>query len=105
MGNSRGLFAAYRDTHAVFSITMQEGSAASWAKENAADVSHIDPQRLAERASDKAHRAVDARGLAPGRCTVILEPAAVLDLVGCLFYDFTAPAVQVKRACFNSPLA
>src|SRR5947209_297201 len=34
VANSRGLFAEYRDTHAVFSITMQESSAASWAKEN-----------------------------------------------------------------------
>src|SRR6202023_3875861 len=66
VGNSRGLFAAYRDTHAVFSITMQEGAAASWAKENAANVSHIDTQKLAQRASDKAHRATDARELAPG---------------------------------------
>ena len=101
MGNSRGLFAAYRDTHAVFSITMQEGSAASWAKENAADVADIDPQRLTERASDKAHRATDARELAPGRYTVILEPAAVLDLVGFLFYDFAATALQDKRSCLN----
>jgi len=101
IGNSRGLFTAYRDTHAVFSITMQEGSAASWAKENAADVSDIDPQRLAERASDKAHRAADARELAPGRYTVILEPAAVLDLVGFLFYDFAATALQDKRSCLN----
>jgi PmbA protein len=101
MGNSRGLFAAYRDTHAVFSITMQEGSAASWAKENAANVAAIDPQRLAERASDKAHRATDAQELAPGRYTVILEPAAVLDLVGFLFYDFAATALEDKRSCFN----
>jgi PmbA protein len=101
MGNSHGLFAAYRDTHAVFSITMQEGPAASWAKENAADVADIDPQRLAERASDKAHRATDARELAPGKYTVILEPAAVLDLVGFLFYDFAATALRDKRSCFN----
>jgi PmbA protein len=101
VGNSRGVFAAYHDTHAVFSITMQEGAAASWAKENAADVSDIDPQRLAERASDKAHRATDAHELAPGRYTVILEPAAVLDLVGFLFYDFAATALQDKRSCFN----
>jgi predicted Zn-dependent protease len=101
MGNSCGLFAAYRDTHAVFSITLQEGSAASWAKENAANVADIDPQRLAERASEKAHRATDARELAPGRYTVILEPAAVLDLVGFLFYDFAATAVRDKRSCFN----
>jgi PmbA protein len=101
MGNSRGLFASYRDTHAVFSITMQEGAAASWAKENSANVADIDPQRLAERASDKAHRATDARELAPGRYTVILEPAAVLDLVGFLFYDFAATALRDKRSCFN----
>ena len=101
MGNSRGLFAAYRDTHAVFSITMQQGKAASWAKENAANVAAIDAQRLAERASDKAHRATDAQELAPGRYTVILEPAAVLDLVGFLFYDFAGTAVRDKRSCFN----
>jgi predicted Zn-dependent protease len=101
MGNSRGLFASYRDTHAVFSITMQEGAAASWAKENAANVTDIDPQRLAQRASEKAHRATEARELAPGRYTVILEPAAVLDLVGFLFYDFAATALQDKRSCFN----
>ena len=101
LGNSRGLFAAYRDTHAVFSITMQEGSAASWAKENAANVADIDPQRLAARASDKAHRATDAQELSPGRYTVILEPAAVLDLVGFLFYDFAATALRDKRSCFN----
>jgi predicted Zn-dependent protease len=101
VGNSRGLFAAYRDTHAVFSITMQESSAASWAKENAANVLHIDPQTLAERASEKGHRATAAQELAPGRYTVILEPAAVLDLVGFLFYDFAATALQDKRSCFN----
>jgi predicted Zn-dependent protease len=101
MGNSCGLFAAYLDTHAVFSITMQEGLAASWAKENAANVADIDPQRLAQRASEKAHRATDARELAPGRYTVILEPAAVLDLIGFLFYDFAATAVRDKRSCFN----
>jgi PmbA protein len=101
MGNSRGLVAAYRDTHAVFSTTMQVGKAASWAKENAANVSDINPQRLAERASDKAHRATDAQELAPGHYTVILEPAAVLDLVGFLFYDFAATALRDKRSCFN----
>ncbi|MGH9741739.1 MAG: PmbA/TldA family metallopeptidase, partial [Candidatus Acidiferrum sp.] len=36
LGNSRGLFASYRETHAEFSITMQETPAASWAKANAA---------------------------------------------------------------------
>jgi PmbA protein len=101
MGNSRGLFAAYRETHAEFSITMQETPAASWAKANAASVRAFDPQKLAQRASEKAHLAVDARELPPGHYTVILEPAAVLDLVGFLFYDFAATALQDKRSCLN----
>jgi predicted Zn-dependent protease len=101
VANSRGLFASYRDTHAVFSITMQEGPASSWAKSNAANVDEIDPQRLAERASDKAHGAANAQELAPGSYTLVLEPAAVLDLVGFLFYDFAATALRDKRSCFN----
>ena len=101
LGNSRGLFAVHRETHSEFSITMQEESAASWAKANFADVRYMEPQKLAERASDKAHQATGPRELAPGRYTVILEPAAVLDLVGFLFYDFAATAVEDKRSCFT----
>ena len=101
IGNSRGLFAAYRETHSAFSITMQEPPAASWAKANSADVRAFDTQRLAVRASENAHRAVNAREIPPGRYTVILEPAAVLDLVGFLFYDFAATAVADKRSCLN----
>ena len=104
LGNSRGLFASHRETHATFSITMQEGAAASWAKANSANVSALDPQQLAARAGEKAHRAVAPREIEPGRYTVILEPAAVLDLVGFLFYDFAATAVADKRSCFNERL-
>jgi PmbA protein len=101
LGNSRGLFAAYRETHAEFSITMQQAPAASWAKANFADFRAFDPQKLAARASEKAHLAVNARELPPGRYTVILEPAAALDLVGFLFYDFAATALEDKRSCLN----
>src|SRR3981189_2624305 len=101
LGNSRGLFAAYREPHAEFSITAQQDSAASWAKANSADGRAFDPQKLAARACEKAHLAVNARELPPGRYTVILEPAAVLDLVGFLFFDFSATALQDKRSCLN----
>jgi len=104
VGNSRGLFAAYRETHAEFSITMQEGAATSWAKANSADVRAFDPQKLAARASDKAHRALNPQELSPGRYSVILEPSAVLDLVGFLFYDFAATALADKRSCLNDRL-
>ena len=101
VGNSQGLFATYSETHSQFSITMQEDPAASWAKADSADVRDFRPQKLAERASEKAHLAVKTQELPPGRYTVILEPAAVLDLVGFFFYDFAATAVQDKRSCLN----
>lgn len=101
IGNSRGLFAAYRQTEAEFSVTMQDESAASWAKANSGDVGQIDPQHLAQRASTKAKMAKDPRELPAGKYTVILEPAATLDLVGFLFYDFAATALEDQRSCLN----
>jgi len=102
--NSRGLSAAHRQTNATFSVTMQQGSAASWAKANAGYVREFDPFRLAKIASEKAARAQNPVELAAGRFTVILEPAAVLDLVGFLFYDFAATAVADKRSCLSGRL-
>lgn len=104
LANSRGLFAAYRQTQAEFSVTMQQGSATSWAKANAADFRAFDPQVLAIKASDKAARAENPAELTPGKYTVIFEPAAVLDLVGFLFYDFAATAIQDQRSCFSGRL-
>ena len=100
-GNSRGLFASYRQTQAEFSITMQHDSATSWAKANSADIGQFDPLALAASAGEKAERAQNPIELAPGRYTVILEPAAVVDLVGFLFYDFSATAVHDKRSCLS----
>jgi len=102
--NSRGLSAAHRQTHATFSITMQQGAASSWAKGNAGDVRQFDPLALAKTASEKATRAQHPIELEPGRYTIILEPAAVLDLVGFLFYDFAATSVADKRSCFSGRL-
>ena len=101
LGNSRGLLATHRQTHAEFSITMQDHPAASWAKANSGDVAKIEPLALARRASEKAKMAKDAQELSPGKYTVILEPAAVLDLVGFLFYDFAATALEDQRSCLN----
>ena len=101
VGNSCGLFVSHRQTRSEFSITMQQGAATSWAKGNAADVRDLDPQALAQKASRKAKLATSAVELAPGKYTVILEPAAVLDLVGFLFYDFSATALEDKRSCLN----
>ncbi len=104
LANSHGLFASYRQTTAEFSVTVLEADSAGWAKANSPDVTRIDPATLAERASRKARDSRAPRELSPGRYTVILEPAAALDLVGFLFYDFSATAVVDKRSCLTDRL-
>lgn len=96
--NSSGLLVYYQDTHSEFSITMLAEDSSGWAKANSPDVSRIDPELLAERASRKAAQSADPRELLPGRYTVILEPAAVLDLIGFMFFDFAGRSILDKRS-------
>jgi PmbA protein len=101
IANTRGLFASHRETRAVFSITILEPDSSGWAKANSPDLGKIDPMALARGASEKAAASRKPSEAAPGRWTVILEPSAVLDLVGFLFYDFAGTAMQDQRSCFT----
>ena len=101
MMNSKGLFARYEGTRAEFSITILEENSSGWAKANFPDVRSIDPVELAERASGKSRDSRNPKELPPGHYTAILEPSAVLDLVGFLFYDFAGTAMLDQRSCFT----
>ncbi|HEX3371645.1 MAG TPA: TldD/PmbA family protein, partial [Candidatus Acidoferrales bacterium] len=101
IANSRGLFASHRQTRAEFSITILESDSSGWAKSNSPDLAQIDPVALARSASEKSAATRKPSEVAPGKWTVILEPSAVLDLVGFLYYDFAATAMQDQRSCFN----
>jgi predicted Zn-dependent protease len=104
IANSKGLFANHRQTRAEFSITIMEQDSSGWAKASSPDRDEIDPEALARCASEKAAASRHPKQVEPGRWTVILEPAAVLDLVGFLFYDFAGTAVLDQRSCFNNRL-
>jgi predicted Zn-dependent protease len=101
IANTRGLFASHRQTRAEFSITILESDSSGWAKANSPDLAQIDPLAMARSASEKSAASRRPTEAAPGRWTVILEPSAVLDLVGFLFYDFAATAMWDQRSCFN----
>ena len=59
------------------------------------------PTRWPKAPAAKRPRSRKPRELAPGHYTAILEPSAVLDLVGFLFYDFAGTAVLDKRSCLT----
>ena len=99
--NSRGLYAQHQQTRSEFSVTILEEHSSGWAKFNSPDIRNIDPDELAARASRKAADSRNPREIPAGHYTTILQPPAVLDLLGFLFYDFAGTAVLDKRSCFT----
>jgi predicted Zn-dependent protease len=100
--NSRGLAQYHQQTSSEISITMLADDSSGWQKFNSPDVRNLDPVALAETAARKARESAHPAELAPGKYTVILEPAAVLDLVGFMFYDFGGLAILDQRSFLNN---
>ena len=99
--NSRGLANWHHQTLAEISITMLAEDSSGWQKLNSPDVRKLDPARLAETAAQKAVESAHPREIAPGKYTVILEPAAVLDIVGFMFWDYSGVAILDQRSFLN----
>ncbi len=100
--NSKGLNAYHSQTSAEASVTMIAEDSSGWQKANFPDVRLLDPKRLGEVAAQKAIASKHPAELAPGKYTVILEPAAVLDLVGFMFWDWGGQAILDERSFLNN---
>jgi PmbA protein len=96
--NSRGLSRWHTQTSAEVSITMLAADSSGWQKANSPDVASLDPLRLAETAAQKAVETAHPREIPAGKYTVILEPAAVLDIVGFMFWDYSGMAILDQRS-------
>ena len=96
--NSRGLSNWHTQTSAEVSITMLAPDSSGWQKANSPDVANVDPLALAEVAAKKAIDSAHPREIPAGKYTVILEPAAVLDIVGFMFWDYSGMAILDQRS-------
>ncbi|HYM75734.1 MAG TPA: TldD/PmbA family protein [Candidatus Dormibacteraeota bacterium] len=96
--NSHGLTNWHIQTSAEISITMLGADSSGWQKANSPDVSKLDPLLLANVAAKKAVDSAHPREIPPGKCTVILEPSAVLDIVGFMFWDYSGMAILDQRS-------
>ena len=99
--NSRGLAAFHPQTMAEVSITMLAEDSSGWQKLNSPDARNLDPAVLAEVAAKKTRDSAHPAEVDPGRYTVVLEPSAVLDIVGFMFYDFGGLSVLDQRSFLN----
>ena len=81
MANSNGLFAYNRYTSSSFSVTVMTKDSSGWAEETRRDINAIHPDRLTAVALEKALSSSHPKTLPPGVYDVILEPAAVAELL------------------------
>jgi predicted Zn-dependent protease len=100
---SSGLRAQHRGTVARMTTTARtkDGAGSGWAGADRTSALEVDANELARVATDKAERSRNASKLDPGRYTVILEPAAVGDLLAFLLEALDARAADQGRSFFS----
>lgn len=102
--NTKGVSAYHAETAAIFSITAMAKDSSGWAKVSACSARDLNPREAAVTAARKATQSSNPAEIPPGRYTVILEPSAVLDLVGQIVGDFSATAIRDERSFLTNRL-
>lgn len=105
IANTNGLFAHHEGTNARFTLSAMDGSASGWASGESHRSADLDPDAIAARAAAKAARSRDPQRWEPGAYTVVLEPAAVADLLtDTSWLSFGALPVQEGRSFLSGKL-
>ena len=83
VATSKGLFGYDRFTAADYNLTARtpDGTGSGWASKSFNELRLLDPPKLAAAAIDKAARSHNPAAIEPGKYTVVLEPAALADLL------------------------
>ena len=103
LGSSAGLSAYHTWTSCGLSTTARttDGTGSGWASAQSNRVADLDAAALARTAIDKATTSAQPRKLEPGRYTVVLEPAAVAELVSWMCYSLNARGADEGRSFFT----
>jgi predicted Zn-dependent protease len=102
--NSKGLFACFPSTTATFSLTAttKDGDAEGWSEEEREEPRELAIDRVIETAVRGAKTGAKPRSHAPGRATVVFEPAAVAEML--LFFSWLGCGSQrwLEGRSYNS---
>lgn len=105
IANSLGVLKVATLTEADVNTIFMSQNSSGYADYYAKDVKEIDFHKLVNSAAEKALKSVDPIAIQPGRYTVILEPAAVADMLMYLaFCGFGALAYQEERSFMSEKL-
>jgi predicted Zn-dependent protease len=103
VANSKGLFAFDRFTAADYNLTARtpDGSGSGWASKSFNELRRLEPANLASAAIEKAARSKSPAAVEPGKYTVILEPAALADLLVFMIFSANARQADEGRSFFS----
>ena len=89
MANSKGLFVHDTSTLASFTVSARtaDGTGSGWAGNNSHDLASLGVVEMGRTAVRKTIDSARPTALDPGKYAVILEPSAVADLVGMMFFS------------------
>jgi predicted Zn-dependent protease len=107
VGNKAGLFGYHTFTDSSMSHTMRnrQGTSSGWATQSSVSLKDLSGEDQVKVSIDKCLRGADRKKLDAGKFTVILEPAAVADLIGWLGFAFSARAAEQGRSFLSKPSA
>ena len=105
VGNKAGLFGYHTYTDSSLTHTMRnpEGTSSGWASQSSVNLKDLDGEAQARVSVEKCVRGVRKRKLDAGKYTVILEPAAVADLMGWLGFAFDARDAEQGQSFLSKP--
>jgi predicted Zn-dependent protease len=103
IASSKGLFAYDRYSAADYNLTARtpDGTGSGWASKSFNELRLLDPAKLASAAIDKAALAKAPAGIEPGKYTVVLEPAAMADLLVYMLFSADARQADEGRSFFS----
>ena len=96
VANKAGLFGYHRYTDADLTTTMRNGTGTSsgWATQTSTSMKDLNGGEVSRISIEKCSSGENQKRLDPGKYTVILEPAAVSDLIGYLGFGFGARSAE-----------
>ena len=100
IANNNGLFGYHQATSADYSVTARtlDGTGSGWADSQSIRLAEVETQRVSSSALDRAVRSQNPKRLEPGKYTVILEPAALQEMLGYMTYGLDTRAAEEGRS-------
>jgi predicted Zn-dependent protease len=96
VANKAGLFGyhSYTDSNLTNTVRNASGTSSGWATQVSTTLADLNGEEAARIAIGKCVDGENKKRLEPGKYTVILEPAAVSDLIGYLGFSFDARSAE-----------